>query len=453
MTSLIQSFDPSNGELLGEVENSTTEQVNAAVARAKAAQKLWRKTPLPERARIINSAYQAIDHLTDSFSELLAREMGKDIRRATGEAGGAVYMGQHYAQDAARALSTRQLSGGTELQYRPLGVVGVISPWNYPVMMANNLIVPALVAGNTVVLKPSEETPLVAEAFFGELKKHLPDDVLTIVHGDRETGKALVESDIQMIAFTGSKVAGHDIMARAASKVKRLVMELGGKDPMIVMRDANLEQAARFAVAGSFENSGQMCTSIERIYVDERIADKFEQRVTEIANMYQIGPWDMPSVNIGPIINATQHAKIVEQIKDAGEKGATILLGGSQQPERYIRPTVITGMTPEMKIETDETFGPVVAISRYSDVEEAIKRANASEYGLGAVVFGNQGVQEVAEELEAGMVGINQGQGGGGDAPWVGAKQSGLGFHGSVDGHRQFTQVRVVSKSGETNDD
>lgn len=446
MTSLIQSFDPSNGELLGEVENSTAQQVNAAVARAKAAQKLWRKTPLPERARIINSAYQAIDHLTDSFSELLAREMGKDIRRATGEAGGAVYMGQHYAQDAARALSTRQLSGGTELQYRPLGVVGVISPWNYPVMMANNLIVPALVAGNSVVLKPSEETPLVAEAFFGELKKHLPDDVLTVVHGDRETGKALVESDIQMIAFTGSKVAGQDIMARAASKVKRLVMELGGKDPMIVMRDAHFEQAARFAVAGSFENSGQMCTSIERIYVDERIADKFEQRVAEIANMYQIGPWDMPGVNIGPIINATQHAKIVEQIKDAEEKGATILLGGSQQPKRYIRPTVITGMTPEMKIETEETFGPVVSISRYSDVEEAVKRANASEYGLGAVVFGNQGVQEVAEELDAGMVGINQGQGGSGDAPWVGAKQSGLGFHGSVDGHRQFAQVRVVSK-------
>jgi aldehyde dehydrogenase (NAD+)/succinate-semialdehyde dehydrogenase/glutarate-semialdehyde dehydrogenase len=446
MTKVIQSFDPSNGELLGEVENLSTEQVNAVVAKAKTAQKLWRKTPINERARIISDAYEAIGGLTDSFSELLAREMGKDIRRATGEAGAAVYMGQHYAEEAKRALSTRQLSGGTELQYRPLGVVGVVSPWNYPVMMANNLIVPALVAGNTVVLKPSEETPLVAEAFFGELKKHLPESVLNIVHGDRETGKALVESDIQMVAFTGSKAVGQDIMARAASKVKRLVMELGGKDPMIVMRDANLEQAARFAVAGSFENSGQMCTSIERIYVDERIADKFEQRVTEIANMYQIGPWDMPNVNIGPIINANQHAKIVDQIKDAEQKGATILLGGSEQPERYIRPTVITGMTPEMKIESEETFGPIVSISRFSDIDEAIERANASEYGLGAVVFGNQGVQDVAEELDAGMVGVNQGQGGGGDAPWVGAKQSGLGFHGSVDGHRQFAQVRVVSK-------
>ena len=446
MSKSIQSFNPSNGELLGEVNNASRDEVVQTVRQSKAAQKAWRKLPINERVRTIIRAYQHLDQHADSFSELLAREMGKDIGRAIGEATGAIYMGQHYAEEAQRALNTRKLSGSTELQYRPLGVVGVISPWNYPVMMANNLIVPALVAGNTVILKPSEETPLIAQAFFGELQKHLPEGVLTILHGDRETGKALVEGDIQMIAFTGSKAAGQDIMVRAASKVKRLVMELGGKDPMIVMRDANLEQAARFAVAGSFENSGQMCTSIERIYVDERIADKFEQRVTEIANMYQIGPWDMPNVNIGPIINATQHGKIVEQLKDAQQKGATFLLGDIEQPERYIRPTVITGMTPEMKLETEETFGPVVAISRYSDIEDAIERANNSEYGLGAVVFGNQGANEVADELDAGMVGINQGQGGSGDAPWVGAKQSGLGYHGSVDGHRQFAQVKVVSR-------
>ena len=446
MSKSIQSFNPSNGELLGEVNNASRDEVVQTIRQSKAAQKAWRKLPINERVRTIIRAYQHLDQHADSFSELLAREMGKDIGRAIGEATGAIYMGQHYAEDAQRALNTRKLSGSTELQYRPLGVVGVISPWNYPVMMANNLIVPALVAGNTVILKPSEETPLIAQAFFGELQKHLPEGVLTILHGDRETGKALVEGDIQMIAFTGSKAAGQDIMVRAASKVKRLVMELGGKDPMIVMRDANLEQAARFAVAGSFENSGQMCTSIERIYVDERIADKFEQRVTEIANMYQIGPWDMPNVNIGPIINATQHGKIVEQLKDAQQKGATFLLGGIEQPDRYIRPTVITGMTPEMKLETEETFGPVVAITRYSNIDDAIERANASEYGLGAVVFGNQGANEVADELDAGMVGINQGQGGSGDAPWVGAKQSGLGYHGSVDGHRQFAQVKVVSK-------
>ncbi|MFA0644666.1 aldehyde dehydrogenase [Vibrio cyclitrophicus] len=445
MSKSIQSFNPSNGELLGEVNNASRDEVVQTIRQSKSAQKVWKKLPINERVRTIIRTYQHLDQYADSLSELLAREMGKDIRRATGEATGAIYMGQHYAEEAHRALNTRKLSGSTELQYRPLGVVGVISPWNYPVMMANNLIVPALVAGNSVILKPSEETPLIAEAFFGELQKHLPEGVLTILHGDRETGEALVEGDIQMIAFTGSKATGQDIMRRAASKVKRLVMELGGKDPMIVMRDANLEQAARFAVAGSFENSGQMCTSIERIYVDDRIAEKFEQRVTEIANMYQIGPWDMPNVNIGPIINATQHGKIVEQLKDAQQKGATFLLGGIEQPDRYIRPTVITGMTPEMKLETEETFGPVVAITRYSNIDDAIERANASEYGLGAVVFGNQGANEVADELDAGMVGINQGQGGSGDAPWVGAKQSGLGYHGSVDGHRQFAQVKVVS--------
>ncbi|MEZ8784180.1 aldehyde dehydrogenase [Vibrio splendidus] len=446
MNKSIQSFDPSNGERLGEVNHTSAEEVTQTIHKAKAAQKAWRKLSMNERVLTIIKAYQQLDKYEESLSQLLAREMGKDIRRATGEATGAIYMGQHYAEDAQRALNTRKLPGSTELQYRPLGVVGVISPWNYPVMMANNLIVPALVAGNSVILKPSEETPLIAEAFFGELQKYLPENVLTVMQGDGETGKALVEGDIQMIAFTGSKATGQDIMRRAASKVKRLVMELGGKDPMIVMRDANLEQAARFAVAGSFENSGQMCTSIERIYVDDRIAEKFEQRVTEIANMYQIGPWDMPNVNVGPIINATQHGKIVDQLKDAKQKGATFLLGGSEQPERYIRPTVITGMTAEMKLETEETFGPVVAISRYSDIEDAIERANASEYGLGAVVFGNQGVNDVADELDAGMVGINQGQGGSGDAPWVGAKQSGLGYHGSVDGHRQFAQVKVVSR-------
>jgi len=215
---------------------------------------------------------------------------------------------------------------------------------------------------------------------------------------------------------------------------------------MIVLADADLEHAARFAVASSFENAGQMCTSTERIYVDESIADKFEQRVTEIAAKYTFGPWDQQGVNIGPIINARQHEKIVKHIRDAEAKGARMLLGGSEQPERYIKPTVISDVTPEMLLEKEETFGPVVAISRYSDVEAAIERANDTSYGLGAVVFGDKGAGKVSDRLEAGMIGVNSGVGGGGDAPWVGAKQSGFGFHGSADGHRQFAQVRVVNR-------
>jgi len=249
-----------------------------------------------------------------------------------------------------------------------------------------------------------------------------------------------------MVAFTGSKAVGHDIMLRSAPTLKRLVMELGGNDPMIVMNNANVDNAAHFAVAASFENAGQMCTSIERIYVDSAIADRFEQRVAQIAQQYKTGPWHQARVNIGPIINEKQHQKIVAHIKDAETKGAKVLIGGSQQTKPYISPTVLTQMTADMLIEQEETFGPVVAISRYESVEDAIVRANDSDYGLGAVVFGGQGAEAVADQLEAGMVGINQSQGGGGNVPWVGAKQSGYGYHGSVEGHRQFCQIRVVSR-------
>ena len=234
-------------------------------------------------------------------------------------------------------------------------------------------------------------------------------------------------------------------MQRSANSLKRLVMELGGNDPMIVMADADVQAAARFAVASSFENSGQMCTSTERIYVDQTIAEEFERSVVEIAGRYLVGPWDMAGVNIGPIINSRQHEKISTHIHDAIQKGAVLLLGSDSQQPPYIQPTVISGMKPEMLIEREETFGPLVCIARYTDIEEALFRANNSSYGLGAVVFGRSGANDVASRLEAGMVGVNQGVGGEGDSPWVGAKQSGFGFHGSADGHKQFAQVRIIN--------
>ncbi len=214
---------------------------------------------------------------------------------------------------------------------------------------------------------------------------------------------------------------------------------------MIVMKDANIQAAARFAVASSFENAGQMCISTERIYVEESVAHEFEQYVVTTAKQYKVGPWNMEGVNIGPIINKKQHAQIIEHIKDAVEKNSRILLGSLDNPKYYIMPTVLADMTPDMRIEQEETFGPVVCISSFSNIKEAIDRANNTSYGLGAVVFGGMDAREVADQLAAGMIGINQGVGGGDDVPWVGAKQSGFGFHGSPEGHRQFSQVRVVS--------
>ena len=444
MKNSLISYDPSNGEPIGHVQTTPTEEIPEVVQRAKKAAGDWIGRGLDERLSIIQNAYAQAEPHVNELAELLCREMGKDLQRSSGEVNGVVFGGPYIAEEARNAFEPHRIGGGTTVEYKPLGVVAVISPWNYPLAMANNLIVPALVAGNTVVFKPSEETPLIADAFVKLLNKVLPEGVLQIVHGDGEQGKALVESGVNLIAFTGSQAAGKDIMSRAAKGLKRLVMELGGNDPMIVLEDADISAAARFAVASSFENAGQMCISTERIYVDEKIAVAFEQSVVETASRYQTGPWNMPGVNIGPIINSKQHKIIVDHIKDAEAKGARILLGGSQQPEQYINPTVIADISEEMIMESQETFGPVVAMSRYTKVEDAIKRANNSVYGLGAVVFGQRDAQRVADQMEAGMVGINQGVGSG-HGPWVGAKQSGFGFHGSPEGHRQFTQIRVMS--------
>jgi len=445
MSQTIISYDPSNGHKLGEVQTPNKEQINEIVQKAKIAAAKWKQVSLEDRLTSIQKAYSAAESSLHSLAELLSREMGKDIRRSTSEVQGTIWGGPYMASSALEAFRSKN-TGGTTIEYGPLGVAVIISPWNYPLAMANNLLMPALMAGNSVVWKPSEETPLIAQAFFDIIHKELPQDLLQIVHGDGSQGKMLVQSEINVVGFTGSQATGRDIMAQAAPSLKRLVMELGGNDPMIVMKDADLQAAARFAIGSSFENTGQMCISTERIYVAEEVADQFEQYVTTLAAQYRVGPWDMDGVNIGPIINVKQHSKIIEHIKDAVDKKARLLYGGVDHPDHYITPTVIAGMTTEMRIEQEETFGPVVCIGRFLDIEEAISRANNSTYGLGAVVFGNAGVQEVADRLEAGMIGVNQGVGGGGEVPWVGAKQSGFGFHGSAEGHRQFAQVRVVNR-------
>jgi succinate-semialdehyde dehydrogenase / glutarate-semialdehyde dehydrogenase len=443
---MLASFNPATGDLLGQVPIATLDDVTLAVGTARQAQKQWAAISLQDRVSLITRAYHALDApFAAGIAQLLSMEMGKDLTRATDEVTACLESGPSLAHQAGQALRPIPLQGGTQ-SYVPLGVVGVISPWNYPVEMAHNLIVPALMAGNSVVLKPSEQTPLVADQFFGRLARELPESLLTILHGDSNVGQLLVESDIQMIAFTGSLAAGRDIMQRAALKIKRLVMELGGNDPMIVMKDADLERAARLAVEIGLENSGQMCTSIERVYVDASVAAEFEKQVIHYSRHYEtkVGPWHQGDVEIGPIINLRQFDKIVQHLKDAETKGGRFIVGSSHHKPPYIRPTIVSGMTRDMKLEQEETFGPVLGISTFSHIQEAIDRANDSEFGLGAIVFGHEGAQEVAQALEAGMVGINQGQGGTG--PWVGAKQSGFGYHGTKDGHRQFAQVKVIAE-------
>jgi succinate-semialdehyde dehydrogenase/glutarate-semialdehyde dehydrogenase len=440
------SYDPLTRSAIGDVALTEVAQLPELIKQARLAQSGWAARSLAQRQHQLSLAYQQLIPLQDDLARLISREMGKDLRRAGYEAGGTIHSAAYLTAEIAAALASESLSADTQIQYRPLGVVAVIAPWNYPLAMANNLLLPALMAGNSVILKPSEETPLVAQMFVNALNTVLPAGVLQIAQGDEKLGQALVLADINMVAFTGSVAAGKDIMANAAPGLKRLVMELGGNDPMIVMADADVNAAARFAVASSFENAGQMCTSTERIYVDARIARQFEEQVVAYARQYRVGPWDQSGVNIGPLVNPRQHQHVLQQLQDARAKGAQFLLGSDDYALPYIQATVVTGLTSQMQLEREETFGPVVAISHFQHIEEAIQRANESVYGLGAVVFGGAGAPEVAQQLEAGMIGINQGVGGSGGAPWVGAKHSGYGFHGSAAGHRQFAQVRVLSK-------
>lgn len=449
MKEILKSYDPSNGEVVGKVEVTRVTDIEKIVNKAKEAQKKWGKLSIDERIEFIARGSKEILKSAEDLGTLLSREMGKDLSRGMGEASGCGSDAVYRAKEVKEALKSRVTRGygmETVTEYNPLGVCAVITPWNYPLSMAHWLIIPALTAGNTVVFKPSEETPLVAHGYVEALNKVLPEGVLQIVHGADEQGKALVKSDVNLIAFTGSQEVGKDIMKNSATTLKRLIMELGGKDPLIVMKDANVAKAARFAVANSYENAGQMCISTERIFVHESVAKEFEKKVVEYSKAYRIGAWNDTNANIGPIINEKQRNNILNHIEDAIEKGARVLFGGKDHPERYIKPTVLTDITDDMIIDSAETFGPVMCIRKFKDIEDAIRDANNTEFGLGAVVFGLQGVEEVAERMEAGMVGINQGVGGIGDTPWVGAKQSGFGYHGSPDGHRQFAQVRIVTK-------
>lgn len=437
----IKSFNPANGALEGEVTITPINQLKEIVNNAHNAQKQWEKLSVDKRIDYLEKATRKVSPHAQELTELLSREMGKDYRRSSSEVNGVINGTSYIASEVKQAIQPQKTGGGT-LYYMPLGIVGVISPWNYPLAMFNNLMIPALIAGNTVILKPSEETPLVAQRYIELLNEVLPENVLQIIHGRKEVGQALVESDVHMIAFTGSQVAGKDIMKRASSGVKRLVMELGGNDPMIVLPDANVSHAAQYAVGASLENSGQMCTAAERIYVHESIKEEFENQVANIASQYQIGTWDDPKTNIFPIINDKQRTNIISHIQDAIDKGAKVLLGGTDHPEHFVKPTVLTNVPESAIMESEETFGPVISISSFNSVEEVIERANNSRYGLGASVYGNANVHEIAQQLEAGMVGVNKPAGA---SPWVGAKQSGFGYHGSIDGHRQFTQLKVIN--------
>jgi len=447
-TQMLESINPATGEVVGCVPVTPVEDIPKVVAKARAAQTAWNALGLDGRLSLMRPIADRLIEIASKIGILITAEMGKSTPEAQGEAS---YGASKFASELVSAFEAFQPEEIADENTRsmlfrdPLGVSVAITPWNFPMLMPQQCILPSLMAGNCVMFKPSEETPLVGQAYADVLNEFLPEGVLQIVHGADDQGKALVVSDINLVAFTGSREVGAKILTACGPDLKRVVLELGGKDALIVLNDADIEAAASFAVQNSFRNSGQVCVSTERVYVEESIADDFEKLVLEKTKTWKQGNPTDETVRIGPMVSSTQRDIVLAQLEQALKDGAVLRCGGGTH-ENYIEPTVLTNCSHDMQIMHDETFGPICCIQRFTGDKEAVDLANETPYGLGGAVYGEvEHAMQIARQLTPGMVGINKACGGAEGTPWVGACQSGYGYHSGRDGHRQFTQVRMVS--------
>jgi succinate-semialdehyde dehydrogenase/glutarate-semialdehyde dehydrogenase len=450
----LDSIDPFTGEIIASVALTPIDAIPRLIFQARDAQRGWGALTHGQRADVLRSAAVRLKEEAVALGTLASREMGKPLAEAIGEAN---YCSEGLLADldeivaALADIEREDKQVASIMRHAPLGVCAVITPWNFPILMAHQSVLPALVAGNSVLLKASEETMLVAREYAKILNEFLPAGVLTPVFGDGQQGRALVLGDVNLIVFTGSRETGKRILGDAGVGLKRVILELGGKDPLLVLDDADIELAAAFAVRNSFRNAGQVCVSTERIYVDARIREEFLQKMREKTVALCQGDPSATAVNVGPMVHARQKAKVVAQIDAAIAAGATVIAGGEPREGNFISPTILADVDHSMEIMREETFGPVACVQAFSSIDEAVRLANDSPFGLGAAVFGRDVARaaEVAARIEAGMVGINQGCGGADGCPWVGVKESGYGFHSGPEGHRQFAQVRVISRRKE----
>ncbi len=445
------SYNPATGEPVGAVEHTAPERIPEIVARAREAAPAWAAMGFEERAARLREAGAILADRADEIGALGTREMGKPLREMQGEARYVARSFPSELEEIGRALAPEVIDGPrarTTVLRDPFGVAACIAPWNFPVSMPHTQLLPALAAGNAVVFKPSERTPLTGQAYADALGEVLPEGVLQVVHGEGDVGRALVRSEVDLVVFTGSRAAGIDILGAASARLARVILELGGKDPLLVLDDADLPAAAAFAARNSFRNAGQVCVSTERIYVVDAVHDAFvDALVGEAGSMVVGDPMD-PDTRVGPMVDARQKAHVLAQLDAAVARGARIAWRGERNDGNYLSPVVLTGVSHDMEIAVEETFGPVACVIRVADDDEAVRLANDTPYGLGAVVFGSpERARAAARRLTAGMIGVNRGIGAVGSTPWVGARQSGYGFHSGIEGHRQFAQLRLLTEA------
>ena len=451
--------NPANNEQIATVPNFGADEAKQAIAAAKGAFNSWSKMLAKERSAILRRWFDLMVKHADELAAILTREQGKPLAEAKGEILYAASFVEYYAEEAKRiygeTIPSPFADGRIVVIRQPIGVVAAITPWNFPAAMITRKVAPAFAAGCTAVVKPAPDTPLTAFALAALAQEAgLPDGVLNVISGDAiAIGGALCSSpDVRAMTFTGSTAVGKILIKQCADTVKQMGLELGGNAPFIVFDDADVDAAVQGAILSKFRNAGQTCVCANRIYVQDAIYDEFAEKLAQQVGKMVVGPGDQPGVTQGPLINDAAVAKVEDHVADAVSKGASIAIGGAKHElgERFYKPMVLTDVTVDMKITREETFGPVAPLYRFTEDEEVVELANATEFGLASYFYARDigRIWRVAEALEYGMVAINTGVLSTEVAPFGGVKESGIGREGSRHGIEEFTEIKYLLMSG-----
>ena len=449
--------DPATGESLCEVADATPDDARAALDAAVAAQAGWAATPPNERSEILHRAFLALGEQADELALLMTLEMGKAVAESKGEIAYAAEFFRWFAGEALRIDGYYKTAGNGQsrvlVMRQPVGPCYFITPWNFPNAMGTRKIGPAIAAGCTMVVKPAHQTPLSMLALAKVLEEcGLPPGVLNVVTSTSSgdvSAPIIGDPRLRKLSFTGSTEIGRKLIAQAADQVLKVSMELGGNAPFLVFDDADLDAAVDGAMLAKMRNVGEACTSANRFHVHESVAEEFGRRLAERMGALKVGRGTDEGVDVGPLIDDKQQAKVAELVEDAVSKGATCVTGG-RQPEGagyFYEPTVLTGVTADARVLSEEIFGPVAPIATFATDEEAIEAANKTEFGLVSYVFTRDLKQafRVCEALETGMIGLNQGLVSNAGAPFGGVKQSGTGREGGNEGIAEYLETKYVA--------